>query len=384
MPAIPTRTALGWAAVAAYPVLMIVAIRSELRDSDGLRALWPVAVMGLPAFGLRRRPGAALPLMIAGSVAVTVVLGSGDVAFGPDLAVAVAVGVVAAGARPRVAIPAAVLALIAHMAANVVWQARHDGRWRHDAVTVAARTAEYYVLILAVALTVGLLVRQRREHAAALRARTADQAIVGERLRIARELHDSVAHHIGVIALQAGAARRVFDTQPDRARQALGAVETAGRETLAELRRMLGALRAAETAGHPTADPAPGLADLDRLAATTTAAGVRVEVRRVGGPGALPPEIDRSAFRIIQESVTNVVRHAGTDSCRVSVEHRDAELAIEVVDSGSGRVGTEGVGYGLLGLRERVALLHGDFSAGPVRGGGFRVAARLPIPAGVG
>jgi signal transduction histidine kinase len=154
---------------------------------------------------------------------------------------------------------------------------------------------------------------------------------------------------------------------------------------------MLGALREADRA------PAPGLADLDRLAAATTAAGVHVDVRWRGEPGAaLPPEIDLSAFRIIQESVTNVVRHAGTGSCRVTVDCRqEGELSIEVTDDGRGRGGTPGpagtpgavgapattaTGYGLIGMRERVSLLHGDFSARPRPEGGFRVAARLPVP----
>jgi signal transduction histidine kinase len=244
---------------------------------------------------------------------------------------------------------------------------------------------------LAVALTaviawlVGNSIRQSRDHAERLAVQSAAQAVTAERLRISRELHDMVAHSIGIIALQAGAASRVIDTQPAAARTALTAVETASRETLSGLRRILGGLRHAEPgqgwAAAPL-DPVPGLADVDRLAARTTAAGVRVDVSWCGQHRPLPPDIDVSAFRIIQEAVTNVVRHAGTHHCRVSINRRDEDLSIEVEDDGHGRRGdTAASGYGLAGMRERVGLLHGDLSAGPRPEGGFRVTARLPVPA---
>jgi signal transduction histidine kinase len=202
--------------------------------------------------------------------------------------------------------------------------------------------ATFYTLLIGIGLTIGLLVRQRREHADAVRVQAAEQAIIGERLRIARELHDSVAHRIGIIALQAGAANRVFDTQPAQARQALGVVETASRDALAELRRTLGALR--EVNPGDTAET--GMADLPQLVAATTAAGVRVDVQWLGTPAALPPEIDRSAFRIIQEAVTNVVRHAGADSCVVVVQRGDETLSVEVLDDGPGRPGRPGLRAG--------------------------------------
>ncbi len=251
----------------------------------------------------------------------------------------------------------------------------------------------FSVMPAVVAGLAGRLVRQSREYARRLSAQAADQAVTAERLRIARELHDMVAHSVGIIALQAGAAARVADTQPARAREAMLAVESTGRETLAGLRRMLGPLRAAAPGpgGAPGLDggaaglhPAPGLADVERLAADTTAAGVRVNVRWCGQRRPLPPDIDLSAYRIIQESVTNVVRHAGTHSCQVSVEYRDQEIAIEVADSGQGCGKSPRAGYGLAGMRERVALLHGQFTAGPRSGGGFCVSARLPVPEGAG
>jgi signal transduction histidine kinase len=205
---------------------------------------------------------------------------------------------------------------------------------------------------------------------------------MAERLRIARELHDIVAHSIGIIAIQAGAGHRVFDASPDQARDALAAIEATSRETLAGLRRMMTGLRRAEPGpgpGQAPLDPAPGLADLEQLAAMTLEAGVQVDVDWRGSQEPLPADIDLSAFRIIQEAVTNVVRHARTDQCRVLIDQQDGQLSIEVTDSGRGG-SVAGTGYGITGMRERAALLGGDFSAGPRPGGGFRVAARLPLP----
>jgi signal transduction histidine kinase len=246
------------------------------------------------------------------------------------------------------------------------------------------------VLVNTVAWAFGLLLRQRRAYGARLRTQAAEQAVTEERLRIARELHDMVAHSIGIIAIQAGAARRCIRTQPEGAQNSLSVIETTSRETLAGLRRMLGALRRAD--GTETADgAAPGLADLERLAEHAAGAGVRVELDWRGERSPLAPEVDLSAFRIVQEAVTNVVRHAGVDSCRVSIEHRPDAVAIEVLDDGHRpahrpdswlrEAAFHEPGYGLIGMRERVVLLHGEFSAGPRPGGGFRVAARIPVPA---
>ncbi|WBP86617.1 sensor histidine kinase [Kitasatospora cathayae] len=231
-----------------------------------------------------------------------------------------------------------------------------------------------------IAWLIGNTVRQSRTHAEALRGRAAEQAVTAERLRIARELHDMVAHNIGIIAIQAGMGSRVMDTQPAETRNALDAIEATSRETLAGLRRMLGALRRGEGESAPL-EVAPGLAELDRLVEKTAGAGVRVALTRGGEARALPPEVDLAAFRIVQEAVTNVVKHSGTRDCQVTVEYGTERLAVTVVDLGAGTpTHTPGTGYGLAGMRERVALLHGEFSAGPRPGGGFRVAARLPIP----
>jgi signal transduction histidine kinase len=238
-------------------------------------------------------------------------------------------------------------------------------------------------VVTIIAWLIGHSIRQAQAHAEMRRVQTAAQTVMAERLRIARELHDMVAHSIGIIAIQAGAGRRVFDARPAEARDALAAIEATSREALSGLRRMVTGLRRAEPGPRPgqaPLDPAPGLADLDRLAAMTLDAGVKVDVDWHGSQELLPADIDLSAFRIIQEAVTNVVRHAGTSRCRVLIDQQDGQLSIEVTDSGHGS-SMAGTGYGITGMRERAALLGGDFSAGPRPGGGFRVTARLPVPA---
>ncbi|MGW6411521.1 sensor histidine kinase [Streptomyces vinaceus] len=228
---------------------------------------------------------------------------------------------------------------------------------------------------------IGDSVRRGRESAARAQARATEQALTEERLRIARELHDMVAHSIGVIAIQAGVGSRVIETQPEQAREALRAIEATSRETLAGLRRTLVALRRSEPA--PTA-PAPGLDGIDRLTAATAAdTGVRVDLVWSGERRPLPADIELAAFRIVQEALTNVVRHAGAEGCRVEIAYGPEELALEITDDGRGlpEGGTPGAGFGLTGMRERATLLGGRFEAGPRPGpaGGFRVAAALPV-----
>ncbi|MGW2252998.1 sensor histidine kinase [Kitasatospora sp. NPDC001660] len=236
---------------------------------------------------------------------------------------------------------------------------------------------------VAIAWLVGNTVHQSRSHAEALRGRATEQAVTAERLRIARELHDMVAHSIGIIAIQAGMGSRVMDTQPAETRNALDAIEATSRETLAGLRRMLGALRQGEGESAPL-EVAPGLAELDRLVEKTAGAGVRVVLTRTGEQRHLPADVDLAAFRIVQEAVTNVVKHSGTRDCHVTVAYEPDSVTVTVVDLGSGAGPDTGSGYGIAGMRERVGLLHGEFSAGPRPEGGFRVAARLPLPVEVG
>ncbi|GII51940.1 hypothetical protein Pth03_03290 [Planotetraspora thailandica] len=344
---------------------------------DGLTALALSTVIVLVAGGLlSRRPLAGVALLIVAAIIATTTLGAGEIPLPQYLAVDIALYFIASTRTRRTGVVAITMALVV-LAGYIATRMAYG--WP------AGISTELAVAMTAViAWLLGNSVRQAHEYAEGLRATAAAQAVTAERLRIARELHDMVAHSIGVIALQAGAARRVIDTQPERARDALGDIETAGRETLSGLRRMLGALRQPEP-GRPPEDaplqPALGLADVERLAAATTDAGVRVDVRWRGERRALPADIDMSAYRIIQEAITNVVRHAGAASCEVSIGYEEDELFIEVLDSGRGGTGDDG--FGLAGMRERVGLLHGTLSAEPRPEGGFRVAARLPVPAGV-
>ena len=369
----------AWIGAVLYPLALAWSQLSAPRTGPFYSPALAVAAilsMSLLLGVLRRVPLLALLLMLLGCVVVVVLAGSpgqnGRTPFLPFLATDLALAFIVATRASRVSTAAVLLSLVVQF---LTVGGFSDGR---DITT----NAEITVLAAVTAYVVGRLFRERREYAAALRSRAVADAVTAERLRIARELHDMVAHTIGIVALQAGAAKRVIDTQPARARDALGEVETASRETLSGLRRMLGALRQAESEAAPLHEM-PGLADLDRLAETTTAAGVRVFVRRRGERRPLPPEVDLSAFRIIQEAVTNVVRHADARSCTVSIDCRDEEVLIEVVDGGRGHGGAPGIGYGLVGMRERVALLHGDFTAGPRPEGGFRVTARLPLLTGV-
>lgn len=349
---------------------------------------WPLlAAATVTALGgcalARRWPLRSLGLLIVASCAAAVAVASFDaqhaVAFaaGHFLAIDILVGVIVATRSRWAGIAAfgmAVSLLPGYALVRPLLDVLAD-TVRHDAAAGLGDAWQAAALTAVVAWLIGNSVRQVRQYACRLGEQAAAQAVTTERLRIARELHDMVAHSIGVIALQSGAAARVIDTQPAAAREAMIAVETTGRETLAGLRRMLGALREASPLG-----PAAGLADVDRLAAATTAAGVRVDVRWHGERRPLPPDLDLSAYRIVQESVTNVVRHAATTSCVVSLDYREEELAIEVADRGRGGTAT-GAGYGLAGMRERVSLLHGHFTAGPGPDGGFLVTARLPVPA---
>lgn len=231
-------------------------------------------------------------------------------------------------------------------------------------------------LSVCTAVLLGTVIRQARTQAAVARERATAEAISAERLRIARDLHDMVAHSLGVITLQAGAAGRVMRTQPEAAREAVGSIEKVGQETLAGLRRVLSSLRDTD----PDQPEVPSLAILDQLISTTGAAGIDIELRQQGEPQALPMEVDAAAYRIVQEAVANVMRHADTNSCRVLISFREAELFVEVVDDGSGRGHRPGNGLGLVGMRERVEMLHGTITTGPRSEGGFRVAAHLPLP----
>jgi signal transduction histidine kinase len=345
---------------------------------------------------LRRWPLAALAVTLGGSVAAMVLRLPGDAVVLQIAVVCAAVleiCYIAATRTRAVSITGAAMVvgglLIPILTVPSLTSLRGGGVGT-PAIPVVTVAVPLFTII---AWLIGHSIRQAQARAELVRVQASAQAAMAERLRIARDMHDIVAHSIGVIAIQAGAGRRVFDASPGEARDALAAIEATSRETLSGLRRMVTGLRHADLESGPgqappdpaPPDPAPGLAGLERLAATTRDAGVRVDVDWHGSREPLPADIDLAAFRIIQEAVTNVVRHAGTDRCQVAINRQDGELSIEVTDSGRGAPASKfspaGTGYGITGMRERAALLGGDLSAGPRPGGGIRVAARLPLPA---
>ncbi|KZB82268.1 sensor histidine kinase [Amycolatopsis regifaucium] len=231
---------------------------------------------------------------------------------------------------------------------------------------------------LAGSWALGWTARQRQANLAQLAAAQAHQAVSDERLRIAREMHDVVAHSMSLIAVKAAVGNHVAKEQPEEAREALRVIELTSRETLVELRRMLGVLRSGDGTHEAALGPAPKLADLRTLAERAGQAGVRVEL---SGEvvDELPEGVALSIYRITQEAVTNVVKHAGPSACRVTVTEGPGEVCVEIVDDGRGDGSPSAVGgHGLIGMRERVAVYGGDFEAGPLAAGGFRVFARLP------
>ncbi|MEV4010759.1 sensor histidine kinase [Nonomuraea angiospora] len=232
-------------------------------------------------------------------------------------------------------------------------------------------------LVVGASWSLGTAARTRRVSAAREAKMQAEKAVVDERLRIARELHDVVAHSLSMITVKAGVAAKVLDRHPEEGREALRAIEEIGRGSLVEMRQLLGALRSSGSA--PESTPLPGLADLPSLAQRAAEAGVRVDL---SVSGAVPDSMGLSVYRIVQEAITNVVRHAAPARCRASVSVADGLLKISVVDDGPGRRVLPGKagGHGLAGMRERAMMYGGAFEAGPLPGGGFGVHASWEIP----
>ena len=227
-------------------------------------------------------------------------------------------------------------------------------------------------------LSVAELIRVRNQRAVAIRNRQAEEArrrASDERLAIARDLHDVVAHNISVINVQANTALHLMDRQPERAREALTAIHEVSRQALGELRSVLGVLRA-DGADAPLV-PLPGLDRLGELAAHTRTAGIAVRVEREGDPRPVPAGVDAAAYRIVQEALTNTVRHSGGHAARVRLRYDADALTIEVDDDGRA-VHPPQPGNGMAGMTERARALGGTLDAGPRPGGGFRVLARLP------
>jgi signal transduction histidine kinase len=238
----------------------------------------------------------------------------------------------------------------------------------------------------------GFYVRSRREYTTVVEERAAllerdrevraREAVADERARIARELHDIVGHALNLIVIQAGGAQRVLQSKPEAARDALASIEATGRQALTDTERMLGILRNTGLTDEGLS-PQPGLGSVETLAAQVSEAGLPVTVTVEGTPAPLPSSVDLSAYRIVQEALTNALKHAGPATATVRVRHGVDSLELEIVDDGEGRpadgAGDGSGGRGLIGMRERVGLFGGELTVGPRPEGGFRVHARLPI-----
>jgi signal transduction histidine kinase len=320
------------------------------------------------AYGLARYPDLAMPIAIGGVVGMYSVA-----AWGSRRAALLAGGVAAAGVAVVMVLP------------------RTDA----DVVDVA-----FVSLALAGAWVLGDRARVQRALTAELQERAvrlereqaeeARRAVADERARIARELHDVVAHHVSMMVVQAEAGPVVVDRDPARAADAFEAIAATGRQALVEMRRLLGVLRG-DGDQAPSLAPQPGLADVRSLVEQVGRAGLRVELVVEGTKAALPPGIDLSAYRIVQEALTNALRHGGGGWARVLVRYGEHDLELRIENgagSASGRRSTDSdrqarrsgrSGQGLIGMRERVTLFGGELKAGPGPNGGFTVAARLPI-----
>ena len=242
-------------------------------------------------------------------------------------------------------------------------------------------------LLMACSWAAGVFVGSRSEHAREMAERArrleleqkdaAERAVAHERQRIARELHDVIAHSVSVMTVQAGAVRRLLAPEQERERQALETIEATGREALTEMRRLVGLLR--EEGAMPEFSPQPGLGTMDDLLENVRSAGLPVELAVDGTPRTLPPGIDLAAYRVVQEALTNALKYGGTAHAWVSLHWREDELELEVANDGRGDGDGSGGGHGLAGMRERVSLYGGSVDSGPRDGGGYVVRARLPV-----
>ena len=328
------------ATAAPRPLILILVLLSVLPVA--VRRLWPRTVLAVVTI----------------ASALVVALSHGDPV--PQLAVAY-VSYLIPGRFPRreaLALLGGTLAVLAASAAAL------PGR---DALTALAENG----LLVAGAWLIGYAVTQQRAYASAVRS----QAERDDRIRIARELHDVVAHGLSLIAVQAGVAGWVAESQPAEAARALASIEEISRGALREMRALLGVLRVEDDVAE--LEPAHGLADLPALADRVTAGGIKVTLDVRGERRDLLPGLDLAAYRVAQEALTNVVKHSGAASCVVTVHYETAGVGVEITDDGRGATGDR-IGHGIKGMRERVALYDGTFQAGPGPEGGFTVTARFP------
>ena len=350
------------------------------RDSDAAPSLWfallLIAIVVSPIFARRRFPFAAPAtywLLAAGISFVNWwVLPSAHSLFVVGMAVSFLLGNLRDDRR-------AGIGLVVVVGSAVILDSRIPDHTTAELVFVPME--------FAISWLAGFAVRERavKAEAAEVRATVAERerdaaarvAVAEERARIARELHDVVAHAVSVMVLQVGAVRHKLPEELDDDREALNGVERAGRTALTEMRRLLAAMRTDEDEAELA--PQPGLDGLDSLAEEVGRAGLPVRLHVEGERFQLPRAIDLSAYRIVQEGLTNALKHARASAADVTVRYRPDELRLEVRDDGTGLAASDGLGHGLVGIRERVKIYGGEMSAGTANGGGFVLSTRLPI-----
>ena len=356
--------ALGMIAVGVVGFLL----RQQRPDEPPAALGFALAVVAGASLAWRRRAPLTVATIVCAAVATASLLG-----YWPEFVVLLWIAVYSAAAYSerdrlvRVLLPVAVLTSVAISVGE---------RWDRGLNWV--QVLSDLVVTFGVPVLLGRMTFNRRRRIVRDREFAAREAVAAERVAIARELHDVVAHHMSVMVVQAGAARAVGTSDPAAAAEALRQIEASGRTGLAEMRRLLGILKA-EDHGNGRA-PQPGLARLGELLDAMRASGLPVEAVVEGTPRALSLGVDLSAYRIVQEALTNSLRHAGGASARVVVRYEPDAVELEVADDGPGSPADPEAsgGHGLIGMRERVQLFGGELEAGPRPGGGFLVRARLP------
>ncbi len=338
-----------------------------------VNALLVVPLLTLPLVARRRRPLVSLVLVLGTTAAAAVAFGGAEAASSFVVWI-VAVYSATAHTDRRAAV------LTAALAVGTVHEVRDPHVHGFADVVFAAG-------LLGVAWLFGVAVRGRQGRIVVLEGETsrltaereqrAREAVAAERARVARELHDVIAHAVSVVVVQAQAGQRLVGNDDARARESLEAIEGTARTAMQEMRRLLGMLRETDAG---SLEPQPGLAQLQALAAEVSDAGVHVDVEVSGQPVPLSAGLDLAAYRLVQEGLTNALKHSGADRAQVRIRYERTHLWVEVDDDGLAQSGNgDGAGRGLVGLRERVALYGGDLESGPGPAGGWRLRARLPL-----
>lgn len=339
-------------------------------------------LLAVPLWWRRRRPLLACTLVISGMGAQALISGHAVEGLYSIIAAGVASYSVAAYSPRSRAVAGLAVVLVGYgvwaMSDPNVRDGRAGGLW----------AASFFAVYLLAVWLAGMVMQARRDSAAAAARsaaveREAERAVAEERARVARDLHDIVSHNLSIVVVQAAGGRARTDADASGTAATLEKIEASGRQALVEMRRLLGVLRTDDQTapGSPAMlAPTPGIDDLQPLIDTMRAAGVDVSLAVETEGGQVPAAVGASVYRIVQEALTNVLKHAGPcPRVDVAVRGGDRELTVTVTDNGCGPHGTSGLGHGLRGMRERVALLGGEFDAGGRAGAGFAVSARLPV-----